>query len=200
MLATLHVRLKPYNPQRGHVLRKYTFVPERLTIEEEKGWYKIPAEVANRLRGVRQVETNPYAPEAFDICTEAEARAIDRRERQQKERRGAHAPTTLTTQDLTRDLTERRRLQVSEETDPGDDEDEDQEWEDESVEPDEIEEPEWARAAPSAAPATTPAETESPVRERSKRLAIEAVQQQQPKRRGRPPGSGRRPAAPPVQG
>ena len=39
-----------------------------------------PAEVAEYLRGVRQVAADPHSPPAFDVHTEAEAREIDARD------------------------------------------------------------------------------------------------------------------------
>lgn len=106
---TMHVRLKPYNPKRGHVLRKWTDGPSRMKFEESMGWYLVDANgfvdangrtLVERLGAARNGDTDPNSPLAFDVCTEAEAKEIDKREAKEKERRDATTPTDLTTRDL----------------------------------------------------------------------------------------------------
>jgi len=95
----LLVRLKPYNPHRGFVMRSYT--TGAFTIREERGWHRVPAAVANELRSVRQVAEDPHSALAFDVCTEAEAQALDEAEAEAKrQRKDAHRATDLTTVDL----------------------------------------------------------------------------------------------------
>jgi hypothetical protein len=77
-METLLVRLKPYDPRRGHVLRRYTYAG--IKFQEERAWYRVEKPVAEHLRAVRQVPTDEHAPLAFDVCTEAEAQAIEARE------------------------------------------------------------------------------------------------------------------------
>ena len=77
-METLLVRLKPHDPRRGHKLRRYTY--RGIKFQEERGWYRVEADVADYLRAVRQKAHDPHAPLAFDVCTEAEAKAIDERE------------------------------------------------------------------------------------------------------------------------
>ena len=72
------VRLKPYDPRRGFVLRGYTF--QGIKFRAERGWYKVTEKVAEYLRGVHQVAGNEYSPPAFDVCTESEAENIDAKE------------------------------------------------------------------------------------------------------------------------
>jgi len=74
----LLARLKPRDPHRGHVLRR--FVYRGIRFEEGKGWYQVSPEVGEYLRGVRQRTFDPHSPPAFDVCTEAEAQALDERE------------------------------------------------------------------------------------------------------------------------
>lgn len=78
MAETMHVRLKAYNPKKGHVLRRYTV--RSIRFQAGRGWYKVDADVAAYLEGVHQVPDDEDTPLAFDVCTEAEARAIDARE------------------------------------------------------------------------------------------------------------------------
>lgn len=78
MTDTLFVRLKPYDPRRGHVLRRYTYAG--IKFQEERGWYRVERPVAEYLRAVREVPSDRYAPLAFDVCTEAEAKALDANE------------------------------------------------------------------------------------------------------------------------
>jgi len=74
-MQTLMVRLKPYDPRRGCVLRRFTY--RGIKFHEERGWYRVDKAIAEYLRGVRQVPGDSNAPLAFDVCTEAEAKALD---------------------------------------------------------------------------------------------------------------------------
>lgn len=78
MTDTLLVRLKPYDPRRGHVLRRYTYAG--IKFQEERGWYRVEKTVAEYLRAVHEVPTDRYSPLAFDVCTEAEAKALEANE------------------------------------------------------------------------------------------------------------------------
>ena len=77
-METMLVRLKPYDPRRGHVLRRFTYAGVK--IHEERGWHRVSKQVADYLRGVRQVNGDEYSPLAFDVCTDEEAKALDTRE------------------------------------------------------------------------------------------------------------------------
>jgi len=77
-MDTMLVRLKPYDPRRGHVLRRFTYAGVK--IHEERGWHRVSKQVADYLRGVRQVNGDEYSPLAFDVCTDEEAKAVDARE------------------------------------------------------------------------------------------------------------------------
>lgn len=93
-METLLVRLKRYDPRRGHVLRRYTY--RGIKIHEERGWYKVPKEVADYLRGVHQVPQDEHSPLAFDVFTEDEAKAQDTREENEaKVRRAASDELTV---------------------------------------------------------------------------------------------------------
>lgn len=74
-METMLVRLKPYDPRRGNVLRRFTF--RGIKFHEERGWYRVEAPVAEYLRGVHQVPTDQFSPLAFDVCTEADAKALE---------------------------------------------------------------------------------------------------------------------------
>ena len=74
-MDTMLVRLKPYDPRRGNVLRRFTF--RGIKFHEERGWYRVEAPVSEYLRGVHQVPTDLFSPLAFDVCTEAEAKALE---------------------------------------------------------------------------------------------------------------------------
>ena len=74
---TLHVRLKPHDPRRGHVLRRYTYQPTDTRFEGIRGWYCVDKELGEQLRDVRQIATDPHSPRAFDVCTAEEAQRID---------------------------------------------------------------------------------------------------------------------------
>jgi hypothetical protein len=77
-METLLVRLKPYDPRRGFVLRRFTF--KGVKFHEERGWYRVPKPLADYLSGVKQVDSDLYSPLAFDIASDDEAKAVDARE------------------------------------------------------------------------------------------------------------------------
>ncbi|MBU8900796.1 hypothetical protein KRR26_34850 [Corallococcus sp. M34] len=105
---TLLVRLKAYDARRGHVLRRYTYAG--IKFQEERGWYRVVKPVADYLRTVHQLPSDTYSPLAFDVCTEAEAKALDATEADEaKTKRSASdelklSPArpagTLTTEDI----------------------------------------------------------------------------------------------------
>lgn len=74
-METLLVRLKPYDPRRGHVLRRYTY--DGIKFQPERGWYRVEKSVAEYLRTVHQQPSDPYSPLAFDVCTDAEAKTLE---------------------------------------------------------------------------------------------------------------------------
>ena len=78
-MDSLLVRLKPYDPRRGHRLRRYTY--RGIKFQEERGWYRVDKAVADYLREVRQVATDEHAPLAFDVCTADEAKTLDAKEK-----------------------------------------------------------------------------------------------------------------------
>ena len=73
------VRLKPFDPRRGNLLRRFTYMGIRFVAG--RGWYRVKEEVAKHLEKVRQTPDNPHAPLAFDVCTEAEAKRLDAAEK-----------------------------------------------------------------------------------------------------------------------
>jgi len=77
-VESMLVRLKPYDPRRGHVLRRYTY--SGVKIHEERGWHRVSKAVAEYLKTVKQVAADEYSPLAFDVCTDDEAKALDVRE------------------------------------------------------------------------------------------------------------------------
>ena len=79
-METMLVRLKPYDPRRKFVLRRYVYAGIHFLVT--RGWERVPKHVADYLRGVRQKEFDPYSPAAFDVCTDAEAAVLEKRERE----------------------------------------------------------------------------------------------------------------------
>lgn len=78
----MYVRLKPYNKNRGHVLRRYSY---RSTRFYEGRWYKVDESLAQQLSGLHQQHHNPDSPLAFDVATEAQALSIEAEERRREE-------------------------------------------------------------------------------------------------------------------
>ena len=78
-METLLVRLKPYDPRRGHVLRRYTYAG--IKFHEERGWSRVEKPVGDYLRSVHQLSSDSHSPLAFDVCTADEAKALDAKEK-----------------------------------------------------------------------------------------------------------------------
>lgn len=102
------VRLKPHAPKRGHFLRQYTYGPTRTKFEEKRGWYKVDDVVATYLKTVKQRESDPMSPLAFDVCTPAEAAAIDRAERRKDNERRTAAEASREPVDMTSSSVQKR--------------------------------------------------------------------------------------------
>lgn len=83
------VRLKPYDPKKGHVIRRYTAFSIRF--EEARGWYKVSDEVAAYLVTVHQRPGDEDSPLAFDVCTEEEAQRLEAAEKKKAEERARAA-------------------------------------------------------------------------------------------------------------
>ena len=78
-MGTKHVRLKRYDPKHGIVLKQFWY--HGIKFLESEGWYVVSDEVADYLKAhARQKATDHQSPEAFEICTEKEAREIDEKE------------------------------------------------------------------------------------------------------------------------
>lgn len=79
-METTLVRLKPHDPRRGFVLRRYTY--RGIKFHEERGWYRVEKAVADYLCRIRQVAGDEHSPPAFDVCTDEEAKALDARDKE----------------------------------------------------------------------------------------------------------------------
>ena len=90
------VRVAPYNPKRGFVLRRIVVMGHML--RADRGWYKVPKALAEALRKKKQPPSRNYtadeAPNAFDVKTVEEAQQIDESEDAKLSGR-AEAPTEL---------------------------------------------------------------------------------------------------------
>jgi hypothetical protein len=83
------VRLKPHDPKKGHVIRRYTAFGVRF--EEARGWYKVSDEVAAYLATVHQRPGDEDSPLAFDVCTDDEAQRMEAAEKKKAEERARAA-------------------------------------------------------------------------------------------------------------
>jgi hypothetical protein len=82
MSNSWYVRLKPYNPKLGCVVERYhvagnLYITDSVT--EQPVWYKVDDLTKQILEPLRQQETEPLSPELFDIVTEEEYLAINKR-------------------------------------------------------------------------------------------------------------------------
>ena len=83
------VRLKPHDPKKGHVIRRYTAFGVRF--DEARGWYKVSDEVAGYLATVHQRPGDEDSPAAFDVCTDDEAKVMEAAEKKKAEERARAA-------------------------------------------------------------------------------------------------------------
>ena len=111
-MQTQLVRLKPHDPRRGYVMRRYTY--RGIKFHVERGWYRVEKAVADYLKDIRQVAGQEHSPPAFDICTDDEAKAIDAKEKEGAADKASatdsikvsparESPGTVTTGDLPED-------------------------------------------------------------------------------------------------
>ena len=84
-METLFVRLKPYDPRRGHVIQRYIF--GGIKFQVDRGWYRVTRDTAETLRGLHQCAYDDHSPAAFDICTLQEAQRLDAEELEPQARR-----------------------------------------------------------------------------------------------------------------
>ncbi len=84
---TMLVRLKPFNPRRGFVMRTYVDGISGAVFKEERGWYEVEDAMAAKLKEITSKPENPESPLAFDVCTREEAVALERRIRRQLQER-----------------------------------------------------------------------------------------------------------------
>jgi hypothetical protein len=116
-MKTLLVRLKRRDPRRAHVLRRFTYKGARF--EEGKGWYQVSEEVGDHLRNVRQRAGDEHSPLAFEVCTAAEARAIDEKEAQESvpQRPADNARVAVTRDDQPKEATPKATAKKSDKPD-----------------------------------------------------------------------------------
>lgn len=74
----LLARLKPYNVKKGHLTRIYMIDSARFY--EERGWYEVPDDLGEKLRGLHQDHYDEDSPDLFDVCTPEQAEALEARE------------------------------------------------------------------------------------------------------------------------
>ncbi len=82
-MKTLLVRIKEHDPRRGQVLRRYTY--KGIRFQEGNGWYRVSEEVGEYLKKVHQKAGDANSPGAFDVCTEKQAREVDKKEAREEQ-------------------------------------------------------------------------------------------------------------------
>lgn len=90
----IFVRIKPYNPRKGHLKQRF-FTFFGFNFRESNGWQRMQAtithggrelDVEEYLRSVRQDENDPDSEPVFDVCTsKKEALALAAREKKEAE-------------------------------------------------------------------------------------------------------------------
>jgi hypothetical protein len=80
-MSTFYVRLKPHAPHRGFVVRTYVY---RGAMFYTGKWYKLAdAQMAKELSRLHQRFHDDLSPMLFDVTSEAGAKELERREREQ---------------------------------------------------------------------------------------------------------------------
>lgn len=69
------VRLKPFNEKKGYLVRVYMI--EGIRFHEERGWYEVPDDLAEKLRELHQDHYDEDSPLLFDVCTPKQAEKLD---------------------------------------------------------------------------------------------------------------------------
>jgi len=87
-----YVKLRKYDRKAGHLTRRYSHKcpnGQYISFDTPGVWYKVPIWVAEKLEEVRQIPSRENSALVFDICTEAEARKKDLKERIEREKKRA---------------------------------------------------------------------------------------------------------------
>ena len=97
MAENMLVRIKPFNPKKGHLRKTHIEQKFGMKFKVEGGWYEVPAAVARELRKITQNPDDPESPEVFDVVTRAQAQEIRQFEelKAEKLRATPDAPTKL---------------------------------------------------------------------------------------------------------
>lgn len=85
------VRIKPYNPKKGHLRRVHIDNENNMRFREGAGWYEVPERIARKLRTELQNPYDPDSPEVFDVCTRAAALEIEQFEAIRRQQAAATA-------------------------------------------------------------------------------------------------------------
>ncbi len=83
MAQEMMVRLKPYDPSKGHLRKTWSVFGWKQGFAEGD-WHRIPAPNAEYLRLTAKANNGRGAPCAFDICTVDEAKEVIRREKMER--------------------------------------------------------------------------------------------------------------------
>lgn len=159
---TLLVRLRQYAPKAGFVVRDYRYRhnnPESpfhmkwFTFKRAGVWVRVPFEVGMILRTKQQNSfTSVQTPPVFEVCTDAEARALDEQARLERERKKAlEEPTVDTAIDMTFGVDADRKAALSEvssstvDTYEGDAEEDEDDEDDEAEEQEPTPSLEWSK-------------------------------------------------------
>ncbi len=107
------VRIKPYNPKKGHLRRVHIDNENNMRFREGAGWYEVPERIARKLRTELQKPYDPDSPEVFDVCTRAAALEIEQFEaiRRQQAAATAEEPIRLQVRRKAREGVAERKVQ-----------------------------------------------------------------------------------------
>lgn len=79
-MSTLYVRLKPYNPKKGHVVRRYNHVKYGVTLTQESGWVAMKEPLARLFEAYTQNPEDPLSPALCDVRSKEGAINLEKEE------------------------------------------------------------------------------------------------------------------------
>lgn len=82
MSKTMFVRLQPHNPRQGCTVQGYNYREFSFRGGERPTWYEVPANLAEELARLHQVDKDPRSPALFQICDKDTKLRLERGEQE----------------------------------------------------------------------------------------------------------------------
>jgi hypothetical protein len=82
MSKTMFVRLQPVNPKQGCTVQGYSYREFSFRGGERPTWYEVPAQLAEELSKLFQIDGNPRSPTLFQVCDKDTKLRLERGEQE----------------------------------------------------------------------------------------------------------------------